>query len=264
MLKGKADVLVLPAISVTVWAVGALMVYIAGKEVFSNTIEDFEVVLDMAFGQSADWSWAEQVNEPLHQAEHLTESLNRIAYRSEGSEFYSVNGNDYLRVLNMMSPINILNPEKLKDLMDGKVRPWGQYAKEYFAALQVASMQARHLASEKNGAGLCVRATVRSKSPPFEEYVGLARASGNIDVLPAAIFASLKATMRCGMWDADVRDYVFSYYKVGGPMDAIPDIFIGHILKSAKLLFKYVDACQMPPSIIVDLDGDDCYDVTLH
>ena len=30
MLKGKADVIALPAISVTVWVIGALMVYIGG------------------------------------------------------------------------------------------------------------------------------------------------------------------------------------------------------------------------------------------
>lgn len=264
ILKGKADVIALPAISVTVWVVGALMVYIGGKEVFNNTVEDFETVLEMAFGQTADWSWAEQVNEPLHQAEHLTESLNRIAYRSEDSDFYSVNGNDYLRVLSMMSPINLLDPQKLKDLMDGKIRPWGQYAKEFFAALQIASMHARHLQDTKEGQGLCVRATVRSRSEPFEEYVGLASATGTVDVIPAVIFASLKATMRCGMWDGDVREYVFSYYDVSGPMDAIPDIFISHILKSAKLLFKYVDSCQMPPTIVVDIDANDCHDVTIH
>lgn len=267
--KGKADAIALPAISVTVWAVGALIVYIGGQEVFNNTIEDFETVLEMAFGQSADWSWAQEMNEPLNQAGHLTESLNRIAYRSEGSEFYSVNGNDYLRFLTMASPdvinaVTVIDPQKLKDLMDGKVRPWGQYAKEYFAALQIASMHARHLTEGQNGAGLCARATVKSLSPPYEDYVGLARANGPIDVIPAVVFASLKATMRCGMYDPNVRDFIYSYYNVGGPMDALPDIFISHMLKSAALLHKLVDACQTPPSVVVDMDGGDCYDVTLH
>ncbi|MBR58023.1 MAG: hypothetical protein CMH54_08365 [Myxococcales bacterium] len=268
VLKGKADAIVLPAISVVVadkviWAIGALIIYIGAQEVFNNTIEDFETVLEMTFGQSADWSWAEQVDEPLNQAEHLTESLNRIAYRSETSDFYSVNGNDYLRFLNMASPINVIDPQKLKDLMDGKVRPWGKYAKDFFAAIQMASMQARHLAGQ-DGAGLCARATVRSLSEPFEDYIGLARAKGPVDVVPAVIYASLRATIRCGMYDSGIREYIYSYYKVGGPMDAIPDIFISHMLKSAKLLYMVVDSCQLPPTIVVDMDGGDCFDVTIN
>jgi hypothetical protein len=264
LMKGKADVLVLPTISVTVWAVGALLVYIGTTQVFSNTVDDFENVLGMAFGQSADWEWAEQIDEPLNQADHLTESLNRIAYRSEASDFYSVNGNDYLRILNMLDAISILDPQKLKDLMDGKVRPWGQYVKDYFGALQVASMHARHLAQTSDGAGLCARATVRSLEPPNEPYVGLARASGPVDIIPAIIFASLKATIRCGMYDSSIRDYIYSYFNVSGPIDALPDIFISHMLKSASLLHKVVDKCETPPTVVVDMDGGDCYDVTLH
>ena len=107
------------------------MVYIGSQAVLQNTVEDFETVLNMALGRSADWSWAEETNEVSLQAQHLTESLNRIAYRSEGSDFYSINGNDYLRFLSMVSPITMLDPKKLKDLVDGKVRPWDTYAKEF-------------------------------------------------------------------------------------------------------------------------------------
>ena len=264
LMKGKADVLVLPAISVTVWAVGALLVYIGTTEVFSNTIQDFQTVLDTAFGGSADWDWAEEMEEPLNQADHLTESLNRIAYRSETSDFYSVNGNDYLRFLNMVDAITFIDPRKLNDLLDGKVRPWGQFVKDYFASLQVASMHARHLSQEQDGAGLCARATVTSRIPPFESYVGLAQAKGPIDVIPAVIFASFKATMRCGMYDSDIREYIYSYFDVGGPLDALPDVFISQMLKSASLLYKIVDKCEIPPKIVVDMDGGDCFDVTLH
>ena len=123
--RQKADVIALPTITVTVWAIGALIVYIGSQTVFQNTIEDFETVLGMAFGERTDWSWAEAQDEPVAQAEHLTESLNRVAYRSEDSEFYSISGNDYLRFLSMVSPSTILNPRKLKDLLDGKVRPLG-------------------------------------------------------------------------------------------------------------------------------------------
>jgi len=263
-MKGKADVIALPTISVTVWVVGALAVYIGGQEVFKNTIADFEVVLQSVFGHSADWDWAEQIEEPLHQADHLTESLNRIAYRSETSDFYSVNGNDYLRFLSMTSPINYLDPKKLKDLMDGKVRPWGEYAKEYFKALQIASMQARHITDSQAASGLCAVATVRSKSEPFEDYIAMAKSSGPADIIPAIIFASLKSTIRCGMYDGNIRDYVYSYYHVGGPMDALPDIFISHMLKSAKLLYKYVDSCQMPPFVQIRVDDGSCNDVTIH
>ena len=264
LMKGKADVVVLPTISVAVWAVGALVVYIGATQVFSNTFEDFQNVLDMAFGQSADWEWAEQNDEPLEQADHLTESLNRIAYRAEGSTFYSVNGNDYLRVLNMTDAIAEGDDERLDALLGGEVLPWGGFVKDYFAALQVASMHARHLAESGTGNQLCARATVYSRSEAREPYVGLARASGPVDVIPAIVFASFKATIRCGMYDADIRDHIGTYFEQSGPLDAIPDVFIAQMLKSAVLLQKIVGSCELPPQVVVDLDGGDCYDVTLH
>ena len=264
LMKEKADVIVLPTISVTVWAVGALIVYIGSQTVFSNTIQDFEVVLNHALGRSADWSWAEETNEVLNQADHLTESLGRVAYRSEESDFYSVTGNDYIRFLTMVSPTVIVNPKKLKDLLDGKVRPWGQYAREYFAALQVASVQARHLSVDEAGRGLCARATVRSIVGTPVPYTGLARAKGPIDIIPAVVLASLKATIRCGMYDTGVREFVYSYFNVKGARGSLADIFISHSLKTAKLLFKYVDACQMPPTIVVDVDAGDCHDATFN
>lgn len=261
----KADVLVLPAISVTVWAVGALMVYIGGQAVLSNSIEDFEFVLNRALGRDADWSWAEDAGEPLSQAEHLTASLNRVAYRSEDSDFYSISGNDYIRFLNMTSAISTIDPAKLRDLLDGKIRPWGQYAKDFFAALQVASVQARHLSEGNSTAeGLCARATVYSLTEPRVPYIGLARARGTIDVIPAAILASVKATIRCGMYDGDIREFVYSYYNVSDARGLVADIFISHMLKTAELLHKYVDVCQMPPKIVVDFDAGDCHDATIH
>ncbi len=263
-MRGKADVIALPVISVAVWAVGALIVYMGSQTIFTNTIEDFETVLRMALGQSADWDWAEEYDEPLEQAGHLTESLNRIAYRSETSDFYSFNGNDYLQFLNMASPITLLNPQKLRDLIDGKARPWGQYAREYFKALQVASIRARRLALDDTARGLCARATVYSRDETPVPYVGMARATGAVDIVPAAVFASLKATMRCGMYDSEIRDFVYSYYNVNGPRPRLPDIFISHILKTAKLIYRYVETCQMPPEVQVDFDGGDCHDATLH
>jgi len=44
----------------------------------------------------------------------------------------------------------------------------------------------------------------------------------------------------------------------------VADIFISHMLKTAKLLHKYVDVCQMPPKIVVNFDQGDCHDVTLN
>ncbi len=263
-MRMKADVLVLPAISVTVWAIGALMVYIGGQAVLNTSIEDFELVLDQALGRGEDWSWAEDIGEPSSQAVHLTESLNRIAYRSEASDFYSISGNDYIRFLNMMSAVSTIDPAKLRDLLDGKVRPWGQYAKDFFAALQVASVQARHLSEGNTAEGLCARATVYSLTAPRVPYLGLARARGKVDIIPAAVLASVKATIRCGMYDADVREFIYSFYNVSGARGLVADIFISHMLKTAKLLHKYVDVCQMPPKIVVNFDQGDCHDVTLN
>lgn len=263
-MRGKADVIALPAISITVWAVGALIVYMGGQTIFTNTIEDFETVLRAALGQSADWDWAEQYNEPVEQAQHLTEQLNRIAYRSESSSFYSINGNDYLRFLSMASPITVLDPKKLRDLVDGKIRPWDQYAREYFKALQLASVQARRIELDEAANGLCIRATVYSRDTAAIPYLGMARSRGPVDVVPAAVFASVKATMRCGMYDTNIREFIYSYYDVNGPVSQLPDIFIAHILKTARLIYKYVETCQMPPSVEVVPDEGDCHDVTLH
>ena len=264
MMRMKADVIALPAISVTVWAIGALIVYIGSTAVFNNTIEDFENVLDMALGNGADWDWAEANDEPLEQADHLTDSLNRVAYRSETSDFYSITGNDYIRFLNMVSPITILNPGKLRDLMDGKIRPWGQYATDFFKALQVASVQARRLALDDTARGLCARATVYSRTEPRVPYLGMARSRGAVDIIPALVLASVKSTIRCGMYDSNVRDFIYGYYNVNGERGRLADIFITHMLKTVQLLHKYVDVCQMPPKLEVTLDGGDCHDATLH
>ena len=75
---------------------------------------------------------------------------------------------------------------------------------------------------------------------------------------------TLKATIRCGMYDTGVREFVYSYFNVKRARGTLADIFISHSLKSAKLLFKYVDACQMPPTILVDIDTGDCNDVTFN
>jgi len=171
-----------------------------------------------------------------------------------------VTGNDYLRFLSMTSPATILDPEALKDLLDGKVRPWGRYAREYFAALQVASTQARHLTSGNEGQGLCARATVSTVAPPHAPYTGMARARGAIDIIPAVVLASLKATVRCGMYDTDIREFIYGYFDVSDQRDSTVDIFISHSLKTAKLLFDYVEVCQLPPQIEIDLDGGECFD----
>ncbi len=263
-MRGKADVIALPTISVAVWAIGALIVYMGGQTILTTSIEDFETVLRMALGRSADWDWAQEYDEPLAQADHLTEQLNRIAYRSESSDFYSINGNDFLRFLSMASPITLLDPQKLKDLLDGKIRPLDTYAREYFKSLQIASVRARRLALDDTARGLCVRATVQSISETPIPYIGMARSRGAIDVVPAAVFASVKATMRCGMYDSEIREYVYGYANVNGPRPQLQDIFISHIIKTARLLFKYVDRCQLPPTLTVDPDGGDCHDVTIH
>ena len=66
------------------------------------------------------------------------------------------------------------------------------------------------------------------------------------------------------MYDADVREFIYSYFNVTDSRPLAVDIFITHMLKTAQLLFKYVDVRQMPPDIKVDLDGGDCHDVTFN
>ena len=47
-MRAKADVIVLPTISVTVWAIGALVVYMGTQEVFRSSLEDLQYVLGQA------------------------------------------------------------------------------------------------------------------------------------------------------------------------------------------------------------------------
>ena len=83
-------------------------------------------------------------------------------------------------------------------------------------------------------------------------------------MIPAAVFASLKATMRCGMYDAEIREFVYSYYNVDGPRASLPDIFISHMLKTARLIYRYAETCQLPPNVQVTPDAGDCHDATIH
>ena len=257
-LRQKADVIVLPTISVVVWTVGVLVAYMSAQVIYTSTQDDFETLIN-GFSHTQDWSWADQnwESETLAQAEHLNESLEKIAYRSPTSEFYAITGNDYLRLLNLSHAIQYLDPKALKDLLDGKVRPMGQYAIEYMKALRALSMEAR--ASESASNGFCLTARVNS-IPAGVPYEGRARARNVIEVIPAAILASLKATTRCGMYDSGIREYVHGYFDVNDVRGSTIDIFISHSLKTAKLLYKYVDVCQLPPTIDLDIDTETCID----
>ena len=257
-LRQKADVIVLPTISVVVWTVGVLVAYMSAQIIYTSTQDDFATLLSGAT-HTQDWSWADSnwETETQAQAQHLNESLEKIAYRSPDSEFYAVTGNDYLRLLNIASSITFLNPQKLKDLLDGKVRPLGEYAVEYMKALRALSMQSR--VQEASANGFCITAEVKS-IPNQVPYHGVATARSQFDVIPAAILASLKATTRCGMYDSGVREYVHSYFNVKGVRGTTIDIFISHSLKTAKLLYKYVDVCQLPPLLSITPNSGECID----
>ena len=259
--RQKADVIVLPSISITVWAIGAISAYIGAHLIYQSTASDMGSLIGEVFGQSqwneAQWEQIDWATEAHTQATHLETSLDLVAYRSPDSDFYAITGNDYIRMLNQSYYATIVSPDKLKELLDGKVRPLGGYAKEYFQALRAASMQARHFSAEAQG--LCVQAEVTSIKGQIP-YLGLAKAHNHVDVIPAAILASLKATVRCGMFDVDIVEFVNGYFKVSGQRGATIDIFISHMLRTARLIYKYVDVCQLPPKLTVTLDKNDCND----
>ena len=247
--KEKADVIVLPTVTLSVWAIGVIAAYVSGVVVYySNKAEFDQLVGDALAGSQGGWDniddWLEA--ESYAQAQHVSDSLEQVIYRSETSDFYAVTGNDYLHFLNATAQIEYINPQKLKDLLDGKVRPLAGYAKEFLTMLRELSVEARHA---DTGAGICMRAQVARVDNPGVVYVASARANGPGDVIPAALLASLKATVQCGTYDVDIMDYIYGYYEVKGPLSSLTNIFFSHIFRTARLLYMYVDACQLPPQL---------------
>jgi hypothetical protein len=255
--RQKADVLVLPSITITVWAIGVLIAYIDTQLVYQSDASGMAYLIGQVFGQSSQWKDIDWAEETTSQAAHIQSSLDLVAYRSPSSDFYAITGNDYIRFLNQAYHSTILDPGELKKLLDGKIRPLGGYAKEYFEALRAASIQSRHF--ENASDGMCVRAEVKSLKGNVS-YFGSAKANNHVNVISAAILASLKATTRCGMYNADIREFVYGFFNVSGQRGAIFDIFISHSLRTARLIYQYVDACQLPPILKVSLEQADCDD----
>ena len=247
--KEKADVIVLPTVTLSVWAIGVIAAYVSGVVVYySNKAEFDQMVGDALAGSQGGWDnldeWLEA--ESHAQAQHVSDSLERVIYRSESSDFYAITGNDYLHFLNATAQIDYLDPRKLKDLLDGKVRPLAGYAREFLTMLRELSVEARHA---DTGAGICMRAQVSRVDNPEVVYMASARANGPSDVIPAALLASLKATVQCGTYDVEIMEYIYGYYEVKGPLSSLTDIFFSHIFRTARLLYMYVDACQLPPQL---------------
>ena len=258
--RQKADVIVLPSVSIAVWAIGVLVAYVGTHIVYHSDVGEFSSILGDAFTSSDDWDWVDWETESDLQASHMSASLERVAYRSPDSDFYAYTGNDYLHFLNLANHARILDPGELKEMLDGKIRPFGRYAKEYFNALRKASVRARY--QQENPDGLCVISKVHS-IPDKTPYYGLAKATNHIDVIPAAILASIKATTRCGMYNENIRDFVYGFFSVDDVRGTLVDIFLSHGMRSARLLYDYVDVCQLPPSIEVKSDRATCEDPQL-
>ncbi|MEE2644669.1 MAG: hypothetical protein VYD19_07020 [Myxococcota bacterium] len=257
--KEKADVIVLPTVSLSVWAIGAIAAYISGVVVYYSSSEDFAYLWNETFGARSD-PWEEldraaQEVESHAQAEHVSTSLEQVIYRSETSDFYALTGNDYLHFMNATAQISYLDPKTLRDLLDGKVRPLAGYAKTYLDQIRQLSMEGRY---ESASDGFCIRAEISRVDNPAVTYMASARAHGATDVIPAAILASLKATIQCGTYDPKIMDFVYGYYEVNGPLGSITDVFISHLFRSVKLLYKYVDTCQLPPKLTMTLNEGSC------
>ena len=124
-------------------------------------------------------------------------------------------------------------------------------------ALQALSMQSRVEDAAANG--YCVTAEVKTIKDQVP-YHGVAQARNQMEIIPAAVLASLKATTRCGLYDSNIRDFVHGYFKVKGVRGAPIDIFISHTLRTAKLLYKYVDVCQLPPRLTLEPNVGTCID----
>ena len=257
--QGQTTV-VLPDIKMTVWAVGVITGYMNEHLIYYSDVRTMVSLLIETLGEPPwnDFNWK---TETYQQAEHLEIALSMIAYRSPDSNFYAITGNDFIRLLNHSYYARIMDPEAFQTLIlseeniSEKIQPLVGYAKEYFSDVRRASIVSRYFKSSAQG--ICFRAEVRSIGGRVP-YIGLAKARDETDAIAAMTLASLKATIRCGINNSDMRDFIYEHLEINEQNNTIVDLFIYHMLHIPHLIYQYIDSCQLPPTIIVTLNKDDC------
>ena len=252
--------MLLPDIQMTVWAVGVITGYIGEHLVYYSDVSTMVSLLVDTLGDPPwdNFNWETETHD---QARDLENHLSLIAYRSVNSDFYAITGNDFVKLLNHAYYAKIMDSVSFNLLITSnsnlseRVQPLVGYAKEYFNDLRRLSIKTRYADSETQG--VCVRAEVVSFNGQIP-YIGLAKAQNKDDAMPAMVLASLKATVRCGMNQSNIRDFIYEHIQTDQQNKILVDLFLSHMFYVPHLIYQYIDLCQLPPKIIITLNQADC------
>lgn len=248
----KADVIVLPTISLSVYVVGALIAYIGSTMVYESLANEGMSLWDHAWTGDHLGAYEDFLNEPVDlaneaeaQTAQLNQSLAEFAYRSEDPSLPGITGEMYLTTLNAYSHYISIGMDAAQDIINGRVKPLADAPRAFLNELRMASIRSRGMDSS---AGFCIKARVLSKeNVPF---VGRTKARGVNDVIRATVLASLKATTRCGLYHEEVMEKVREYATVADRFRML-DQFFFHLFVTGKVLYAYAGQCTLPPEIEV-------------
>ncbi|MAD61459.1 MAG: hypothetical protein CMH49_08120 [Myxococcales bacterium] len=257
----KADVIVLPTISLSVYVVGALVAYIGSTVVYQSLANEGMSLWDHAWsgdhlGPYEDFldGPVDLANEAEAQMAQLNESLAEFAYRSEDPSLPGITGEMYLTTLNAYSHYISIGLDAAQDIINGRVKPLADAPRAFLNELRMASIRSRGMDSSL---GFCIKARVLSKENV--PYVGRAKARGVGDVIRATVLASLKATTRCGLYHEEVMAQVREYATVADRFRML-DQFFFHLFVTGKVLYAYAGQCTLPPEIEVLESQASCED----
>lgn len=248
----KADVIVLPTISISVYVVGALIAYIGSTMVYESLANEGMSLWDHAWtgdhlGEYEDFlnGPVDLANEAEAQMEQLNQSLAEYAYRSEDPSLPGITGEMYLTTLNAYSHYISTGMEAAQDIINGRVKPLADAPRAFLNELRMASIRSRGMDASL---GFCIKAKVLNKeNVPF---IGRAKARGVSDVIRATVLASLKATTRCGLYHEEVMTQVREYTTVPDRFRML-DQFFFHLFVTGKVLYAYAGQCTLPPEVEV-------------
>lgn len=257
----KADVIVLPTISLSVYVIGALVAYVSGIMIYESVADEGMDLWDLSWSGDHVGDYDYFLDEPVDlasevqaQAEHLSESLATFAYRSEDERLPGVTGQMMINMINAYAHVSNEGLEAAKDILNGRIRPLAEAPRAFINQLRVASSRGRNMDTKD---GLCVKALVKNKNNI--EFVGRAKARGAADVIRAGILAGLKATARCGIYHEEVMEKIRQYANVQNRYRVIDQLFY-HLFVTGQVLYSYAGQCTLPPMIEVLENQDACVD----
>lgn len=265
LLLEKADVIVLPTISISVYVIGAIAAYVSGILIYESLPDEGMDLWDSAWSGShmSDYHYLTEdaidlESEVTAQAEQLNRALSEFAYRTTDTPLPGITGEMYITFLNAYASANAsshgISLEEMRENLEGRLKPLAEAPRDFLNSLRIASSRSRTLNSS---AGLCVKARVDDKEgAPF---IGRAKAKGPEDVIRATILASLKATARCGVYHEEVMSQVRKYAEVQGEFRIVDQLFY-HLFVTGQVIYSYAGQCQLPPQVEVLEGQESCAD----